>query len=172
MDKFEFREEDIIKYLGDVVDCIDFNDGVNFRLQDCSGEYVLIPTGICASYRSFEDKRLGSLVMALLVNDEHIFKYKYSDLLGALAYFFVKYSISESDASETVYALKEQLKEFNKQHLIAYRDGYYTDLLLFKYKDDIYDTRRFLLIERILVRGLELDEEQPKVVKLIMRFKK
>ena len=172
MVKFEFREEDIIKDVVYVVDYIEFNDDNNFRLQDHSGEYVLIPTGICASYKSFEDKRLGSLVMALLVNDEHIFKYKYSDLLGALEYFFVKYSVSESDASETVYVLKEQLKEFNKQHLLAYRDGYYTDLLLFKYKEDIYDTRRVLVIDRILVRGFELDEEQPKAVKLIMRFKK
>jgi hypothetical protein len=172
MAKFEFREEDIIRYVVDVVDCIAFGDGDNFRLQDRSGEYVLIPIGICTSYRSFEDKRLGSLVMALLINDEHIFKYKYSELLGALEYFFVKYTVSESDASETVYVLKEQLKEFNKQHLVAYRDGYYTDLLLFKHKDDMYDTRHVLVIERILVRGFELDEEQPKVIKLIMRFKK
>ena len=172
MANFEIREEDIIKYVGNVVDCIDFNDGVNFRLQDRSGECVLLPSDISASYRSFEDKRLGSLVLALMVKDEHIFKYKYSDLLGALEYFFVKYTVSEGDANETVYVLKEQLKEFNKQHLIAYRDGYYTDLLLFKYKDDMYDTRRVLVIERILVRGFELDEEQPKVVKLIMRFKK
>lgn len=172
MSSFEFREEDIIKDVVYVVDYIEFNDDNNFRLQDRSGEYVLIPTGICASYRSFEDKRLGSLVIALLINGEHIFKYKYSDLLGALEYFFVKYTVSESDASETVYVLKEQLKEFNKQHLVAYRDGYYTDLLLFKHKEDIYDTRRVLVIDRILVRGFELDEEQPKVVKLIMRFKK
>lgn len=113
MAKFEFREEDIIRYVVDVVDYIEFIDDNNFRLQDRSGEYVLIPTGVCASYRSFEDKRLGSLVMALLINDEHIFKYKYSELLGALEYFFVKYTVSESDASETVYVLKEQLKEFN-----------------------------------------------------------
>lgn len=172
MSSFEFREDDIIKYIGDVVDYVEFSEDNNFRIQDRSGEYVLLPSGICASYRSFEDKRLGSLVMALLINDEHIFKYKYSDLLGALEYFFVKYTVSESDASETVYVLKEQLKEFNKQHLVAYRDGYYTDLLLFKHKEDIYDTRRVLVIDRILVRGFELEEEQPKVVKLIMRFKK
>ena len=172
MDNFEIREEDIIKYVGNVVDCIDFNDGVNFRLQDRSGEYVLLPSDISASYRSFEDKRLGSLVLALLVKDEHIFKYSYSDLVDALEYFFVKYTVSESDASETMYVLKEQLREFNKQHLVAYRNGYFTDLLLFKYREDVYTTRRVLLIERILVRGFDFVEDQPKKVKLIMRFKK
>ena len=172
MDNLEFREEDIIKYVGDVVDCIDCNDGINFRLQDRSGEFVLLPSDICASYRSFEDKRLGSLVLALMVKDEHIFKYSYSDLLDALEYFFVKYKVSESDACETMYVLKEQLREFNKQHLVAYRNGYFTDLLLFKFREDVYDTRRVLLIESLLVRGFDFVEDQPKKIKLVMRLKK